>query len=46
MKQFVESDRMVTAQTTCPWARFIIRVEGGYQCFEFINDYLTWKNQI
>lgn len=32
-----------------PWAEkhygFIMRVEGGYHCFEFEDDYRTFKNQ-
>ena len=33
------------AQQECPWACKIVRVEGGYKCFESIDDYKIWKNQ-
>lgn len=33
------------AQIQCPWAAKIVKVEGGYKCFEGIDDYEIWKNQ-
>ncbi len=28
-----------------PWASKVVKVEGGYMCFESIDDYETWKKQ-
>lgn len=28
-----------------PWAAKLTRVEGGYQAFESVTDWETWKNQ-
>jgi len=43
-KQFVEGSRYLAAKT-CPWACVMATVNGGYMCFESIEDYNTWKNQ-
>lgn len=42
---FVETDSREVAKKECPWAAKIVKVEGGYMCFESITDYNTWKNQ-
>jgi hypothetical protein len=27
------------------WAAIIIRVDGGWQAFESVDDYAIWQNQ-
>lgn len=44
-KSFVQCETRKQAETECPWASKIEKVEGGYMCFESISDYETWKNQ-
>ena len=34
-----------TAKRRCPWAAVIVKVEGGYRCFESVTDYRIWKKQ-
>jgi hypothetical protein len=43
--QFVVCSKRSTAAYICPWAAVIIKVEGGYRCFESYPDYFTWKEQ-
>ena len=33
------------ARMICPWAEKIVKVEGGWMCFESMRDYEIWKNQ-
>jgi hypothetical protein len=33
------------ARKLCPWAARVIKVEGGYLCFESETDYLIWRHQ-
>ena len=28
-----------------PWADVIVRVDGGYMCFESNDDFVIWQNQ-
>ena len=44
-KQFVECKCRKTAKRRCPWASIVAKADGGYWCFESIEDYKTWKNQ-
>ncbi len=44
-KQFVECNTRYQAIKSCPWAARIAKVDGGFQCFELITDYLIWKGQ-
>jgi hypothetical protein len=44
-KQFVECKTKEQAEKECPWAEKIVKVEGGYMCFESSVDYKVWKNQ-
>ena len=44
-QQFVEAKTKKEAQVKCPWAEVIVKVEGGYMCFESRQDYETWKRQ-
>lgn len=41
----VECKHRSTAKRRCPWAAVIAKVEGGFMCFESVDDYRTWKNQ-
>lgn len=43
--QFVETDSYAAASAACPWATKIVKVEGGYWCFESLADYETWQRQ-
>lgn len=28
----------------CPWATKIVKVIGGYLCFELVTDHYLWEN--
>jgi len=43
--QFVEGPNRAYALKCCPWAAKIVRVDGGWMCFESVADYQTWKKQ-
>ena len=43
--QFVMTTSRATAARECPWAAKIVKVCGGYRCFESVTDYLIWRNQ-
>ena len=43
--KFVEGKSKTVAQNECPSASFIIRVTGGWLCFESYLDYMMLKNQ-
>ena len=43
--QFVQSSTEAEALDACPWAVEVREVEGGYQCFESVDDARTWDNQ-
>jgi len=45
-RRFVAAETEKEAEKQCPWAQFIIKVEGGYMCFEYWDDYETWNNQV
>ena len=42
---FVPAKTRKEAQEQCPWAEIIIKVCGGYMCYESIVDYDFWCNQ-
>ena len=44
-KQFVEGTSRYLAKKECPWSIKIVKVYGGFKCFEDITDYEVWKNQ-
>jgi len=44
-QQFIEAKTKADAKRICWWAEKIVKVEGGYRCFESYQDYLTWKKQ-
>ena len=43
--QFVECKSKTVACKKCPWASVVIRVTGGWLCFESYLDYMMLKNQ-
>jgi hypothetical protein len=43
--QFVQTDTRKAAANACPWAAVIVKVCGGYMCFESRADYATWRGQ-
>ena len=44
-KKMVETTSRKTAEKACPWAAKIVKVDGGYMCFESMDDYATWAGQ-
>ena len=44
-QQFVNAQTREEAAKTCPWAEKIVKVTGGFLCFESAQDYEMWKNQ-
>ncbi len=44
-KAFVPVKTRKAALNRCPWASKVVKVEGGYQCFESVTDYEVWRNQ-
>jgi hypothetical protein len=45
MKTILILATLKTAKKQCPWASKIVKVDGGYMCFESLQDYETWRNQ-
>lgn len=43
--EFVQVNTRKEAEKQCPWAARIMKVEGGYRCFESVVDYETARNQ-
>ena len=44
-KQFVMGTSRRQAAAECPWAAKIVKVEGGYMCFESAAEYESWRQQ-
>jgi len=44
-KEMVETKSRKESEKSCLWAAKIVKVDGGYMCFESLADYETWKNQ-
>lgn len=44
-QKFVECKWRYQAVKECPWASRIMKVNGGFICFESITDYQIAKNQ-
>ena len=42
---YIMTESRYKARKTYPWAAKIVRVCGGYLCFESVCDYKIWKNQ-
>ena len=43
--QFCAVETKEEALHTCPWAAEVAEVDGGFKCFESVDDFKTWKNQ-
>jgi len=43
--RFVATVTRRQAAVECPWAARIVRVDGGWMCFESLTDYATWRAQ-
>ena len=43
--QFIPCKDRRAAFRRCPWAAVVIKVEGGYHCFESFNDFFIWNKQ-
>jgi hypothetical protein len=41
-KQFVACKDRRTAFRRCPWTAVLIKVDGGFMCFESFNDWRIW----
>lgn len=44
-KKFVEGTKFAEAFDECPWANKVVRVKGGFMCFESETDGKTWNRQ-
>jgi hypothetical protein len=44
-QQFCEVLSEKEAQILCAWASIIVEVEGGFGCWESVDEYETWKDQ-
>jgi hypothetical protein len=42
---FEEAPTRKDAARLCPWAARIIEVDGGWMCFESVDDFKTWSRQ-
>jgi len=46
MQVFIEGCKTAKeAKEKAKWAAKVVKVEGGYHAFEYMNEYITWKNQ-
>jgi len=45
-REFIAVTTKREARKLAPWAAIITKCEGGYQAFESVDDYRTWKNQV
>jgi len=43
--KFCQVSSKTEAFIECPWAAEAVEVDGGFMCFESIDDYNTWANQ-
>jgi hypothetical protein len=43
--ELVKAKNRKQAFSRCPWAAVIIKVEGGYKCFESMKEYKIWRDQ-
>jgi len=44
-KQYVWCITGGQARQACPWAAVIVRADGGFMCFESVNDAAVWIEQ-
>jgi hypothetical protein len=45
-KQYVQTNNRAKAIRLCPWAAYLGKAADGYWCFESVEDYRVWSNQI
>ena len=43
--QFIETKSRKEAVKEMAWAEKVVKVDGGYMCFESEDDYKIWRNQ-
>ena len=43
--EFVQCKDRRTAKRRCPWAEYVVKAEGGFQCFESYAAAMQWLNQ-
>lgn len=43
--KFVEASSASQARKMATWAAKVVKVTGGYRCFESMADYKTWASQ-
>lgn len=44
-REFVECATYATARRRCPWAVKVMKLVGGFMCFEWEEDYRIAKQQ-
>lgn len=44
--EFVEAKNKLDALDKCPWACWVMKVEGGYRCYESFTDFMQTMRQI
>lgn len=44
-QKFVQCAKFAEAFEECPWTNEIVRVYGGFMCFESESDFQIWNNQ-
>ncbi len=44
-KEFVKTESRYLAKKLCPWAARVVKAEGGFWCFESVQNFETWKKQ-
>ena len=42
----VEAANESEAYDLCPWAAVVVEVEGGWICFESVEDHRIWSMQV
>jgi hypothetical protein len=43
--KFIQCETLEQALDACPWACEIIEVDGGFRCFESVDDAKVWRAQ-
>jgi hypothetical protein len=44
-KQFIIGGTRASAKMMCPWAAVILKVIGGWACFESVGEAALWRLQ-
>jgi hypothetical protein len=45
-KIFIAGATTAQGKEQCPWSAAVVAVEGGCMCFESLDEYKVWCNQI